>query len=105
MAPWGTPCRVEYGDYLVMKYPDGNDDIYRIQNDLFRCSYVDDSKRDSIHEKNNDLLAHTAALEERIKQYGEANPGFKDLEDDIRRHFQALLGAMDLQIEAEKREE
>ena len=34
--------RVEQGDYLVLQYPGGNDEIYRIEYHVFGSSYIND---------------------------------------------------------------
>ena len=41
MAPWGESMRVEQGDYLVMQYLRGNDEVYRVECAVFEYSYTD----------------------------------------------------------------
>ena len=41
VAPWGESMRVEQGDYLVMQYPDGNDEVYRVECAAFGYSYTE----------------------------------------------------------------
>ena len=35
---------VEQGDYLVLQYPGGNDEVYRIECHVFGNSYVNDDE-------------------------------------------------------------
>ena len=93
MAPWGTPTRVELGDFLALQYPDGLDDIYRIERTLFEGSYTD-IQRASI-EQSGDLRAHTDTLQTRMAQYCKQNPTFAALNGDICLHFRELLAALD----------
>ncbi len=44
--PLGENMRVEQGDYLVMQYPDGNDEVYRVECAVFGYSYTDSSDAD-----------------------------------------------------------
>lgn len=39
VAPWGEAMRVEVGDFLVTQYPAGNDEIYRIERNVFAETY------------------------------------------------------------------
>lgn len=39
MASWGEPDRTEQGDFLVMQYPPGNPEVYRIECGVFEASY------------------------------------------------------------------
>lgn len=39
VAPWREYMRVEEGDILVMQYPEGNEEIYRIEHFVFNESY------------------------------------------------------------------
>ena len=36
---------VEQGDYLVLQYPGGNDEVYRIEYHVFGNSYISDDER------------------------------------------------------------
>ena len=36
---------VEQGDYLVLQYPGGNDEVYRIEYHVFGNSYINDDER------------------------------------------------------------
>lgn len=100
MAPWGTPTRVELGDVLALEYPNGKDDIYRIERNLFKGSYAD-IERASI-EQNCDLRAQTDTLESQMAQYCELNPTFAALNGDICLHFRELLAALDRAQQKEK---
>lgn len=40
MAPWGEASRVELGDLIVMKYPNDNPEIYRIEKSVFGQTYT-----------------------------------------------------------------
>ncbi|CAB9514547.1 expressed unknown protein [Seminavis robusta] len=93
MAPWGSPNRIELGDYLVLQYPDGKDDIYRIERTLFKGSYAD-VRRTSMQQQADNLRERTTVLEHRMAEYLEQNPGFAPLEGDIRNHLQALMAAL-----------
>lgn len=92
MAPWGTPTRVEEGDYIVLQYPDGVDDMYRIEGALFARSYVDINQT-SVQQADY-FREETLALEERMAVYSERNPDFAPLEADIRSHIQELMSAL-----------
>lgn len=92
MAPWGTPTRVEEGDYIVLQYPDGVDDMYRIEGALFARTYVDVNQT-TVQQAN--FREETLALEKRMAEYRERNPGFAPLEADIRSHIHALMSALD----------
>ena len=97
MAPWGTPARVELGGFLALEYPDGQDDIYRIERTLFEASYAD-IQGASMEDKGN-LGARTVALEERMEQYCEDNPSFAALNGEIKMHLSELLAALERAVQ------
>ena len=39
VAPWGELTRVEIGDWIVMQYPEGNPEIYRVERLVFYATY------------------------------------------------------------------
>ena len=39
VAPWGECMRVEAGDWIVMSYPEGNPEIYRVEGLVFDVTY------------------------------------------------------------------
>ena len=59
--------RIEQGDYLVMQYPGGNDEIYRIEYHVFGHSYINDDAPES-----NSLLTKFAVVASTIAVAGVA---------------------------------
>lgn len=101
MAPWGKPNRIELHDYLVLSYPDGEDDIYRIERTLFERSYADTNQAATGGADN--LRERTAAVEESMIRYRECHPDFASLEEAIRLQLQALMSAVDRAAEQDNR--
>lgn len=59
-APWGESMRVELGDFLVMQYPNGNEEVYRVERTVFEYSYTD-ATSDSDRKKMSWIATMVAA--------------------------------------------
>jgi len=55
IAPWGESMLVEVGDFLVMQYPRGSDEIYRIECRVFGDSYASTEQAESTSNKSSSL--------------------------------------------------